>query len=349
MAGGPYAAPPPIPMAGGAYAASKVPAPAGASPRPPALPRGASPRPLRPSKTRVPAVPIASNADGAATAAVAMEPGSPSGVSPGLDAALGGCRSSRMELAQQRPHTHCGSMQRPRVDGVGDEEDREDGDSDAEGAACCAQGAAAVREGSCGSCRNCAKLRLRLEHEERARVKAQEQLAKLQSINLELRRRQLEAASPSAAPEATPAVITTVEQGAVPSTGSAAPKTGAATPRGLAEESGDLVSHSLESYRREVAILQEALRERDAREAALAERLRQQRGDHEAAKQEWEGQVAGLVCELQELEVRNRELEGVLRSAALEPSPATTSTAWSARGTTDGSEAASRFLGVEEA
>merc|ERR1719310_2172068 len=83
----------------------------------------------------------------------------------------------------QRPQTHCGSVHRspPRVgasQGAGDclGSPREEETS---------PGASALE--LVAGCRLCMKLRLRLENEERARVKAQEQLLGLHSENLRLK------------------------------------------------------------------------------------------------------------------------------------------------------------------
>ncbi|CAK0876947.1 unnamed protein product, partial [Prorocentrum cordatum] len=55
-----------------------------------------------------------------------------------------------------------------------------------------------------------------------------------------------------------------------------------------------------------------ALRERDLREAASAESLRRQREESGAALREAQAQVASLVCEVQELEAHNAQLQAAL-------------------------------------
>lgn len=169
----------------------------------------------------------------------------------------------------KRPQSHCGAFQRPpRADEVVDEE--VDGPD-------CSHAGAAARE-SVGSCRLCLKLRLRLENAERARMKAQEQLAQQQVENLRLR-----------------GVVTQPEQ-------ESATEHEAAKSR-IANNASDLDgANLLESYRREVELLQARLRERDAREAALVEKHRQVLRDHETSRQEWEAQAAGFVCEVQDLQ-----------------------------------------------
>lgn len=79
-----------------------------------------------------------------------------------------------------------------------------------------------------------------------------------------------------------------------------------------AHAANEEVGRSLESHRREVAILRNALRLRDCRESDLMECQRRLKTEHTAEKQEWEGQVASLVCEVQDLEARNRRLEAAI-------------------------------------
>lgn len=304
----------------------------GAAPRPPGQPRGSSARP--PRSVRVSAVlspltprswigPCAPEAtpdllDGVCDLAASLtaslgassRSSSPYGASPINTSRAPSASSARSRersaRAAARPQTHCGSMWRAG----------ESCEADDAADACSAAGAAAL-ESVRGGCPACAKLRLRLEHTERARVRAQEQLARLQSDSVRARRQ------PNAAGYPAEALTPRADSGSP----SGAPNSGAQDYLVL---DGD-VGPSLEGYRREVSMLREALRERDAREAAAATQQRRQKAEQEAARQEWEGHVAGLLCEVQDLEARNRELEGALRHTA---TPATASTeAASARGT----------------
>lgn len=168
--------------------------------------------------------------------------------------------------SSKRPQSHCGAFQRPI---------RPDEDIDAPD---CSHAGAAARE-SVGSCRLCLKLRLRLENAERARMRAQEQLAQQQVENLRLRgvvtRPVLEYATEQESAESR-----VIE-----------------APAGTTDNDG---ANLLESYRREVEVLQARLRERDEREAIILQNHRRELRDHESSRQEWETQVAGLVCEVQE-------------------------------------------------
>lgn len=101
---------------------------------------------------------------------------------------------------------------------------------------------------------------------------------------------------------------------------------GGGTPRSADAANGE-VGRSLESYRREVTILRNSLKQRDAREADLAEGQRRLKSEHRVAKEEWDAQVAGLVCEVQDLEQRNRQLEAALRALAGSSSAAASTTA----------------------
>lgn len=174
------------------------------------------------------------------------------------------------DRGSKRPQTHCGAFQRPTC--LDEDADTPD----------CSHAGAAARE-SVGSCRLCLKLRLRLENAERARVKAQEQLAQQQVENLRLRGVVMQ---PEHAAEQAGSVTESesAESGVV---------------GGPADRDGATL---LEGYRREVELLQARLRERDDREAELMEKHRQVVRDHEASRREWETQVVGLVCEVQELQ-----------------------------------------------
>merc|ERR1712232_727721 len=110
-----------------------------------------------------------------------------------------------------------------------------------DGPECGGAGAEALHSVAPG-CRSCMKLRIRLENEERARVKAQEQLAHLHSQNLSCRN---VADDVPGTPDS--------ERRRPPSAG----RCNISSPL-------DDVARSLETYRREVALLQEALRDRDA-------------------------------------------------------------------------------------
>lgn len=264
-----------------------------AVPRPPA-----SPRPPRPARQRSSATPPAASPTGDGQRSSSISP---------VEVIVCEQPSSGVKDLSFRPSTHCGALQRPPFDE----------EYNADVPECAAAGAAAL-DSVRGGCRSCHKFRLRLEHEERARVKAQEQLAKLQVDNLRLRR-QDSIDAPEAAVGKCGSEIEGGRRGAgdVRPGPEAAPKNGA----GCSGSDVDDVGHLLETYRREVAILREALEVRDAREAELNERSRRQRLEHEGSKQEWESQVAGLVCEVQDLEARNRELEVALRRALAAGSP----------------------------
>lgn len=145
------------------------------------------------------------------------------------------------------------------------------------------------------------KLMLRLEKEERARVKAQEQLAQLQAENIRLRgqERQRKLTSSSSSCESD-------------------------MPTGVDLDS---VGRALESYKRETALLKASLHERDAREAELEERMRQMKLEHERAQEEWEVQIANAICELQDLEAKNCELTSALRTALISSASTASTTA----------------------
>lgn len=174
--------------------------------------------------------------------------------------------------SSRRPQSHCGAFQRRTC---ADEDEYADVPD-------CSHAGAAARE-SVGSCRLCLKLRLRLENAERARMKAQEQLAQQQVENLRLRGVVTQPDQASDQPELA------TENESAESRAVGCPVDGSA-------------ANLLESYRREVELLQARLRERDDREAKLMDKHRQQSRDHESARQEWETQVAGLVCEVQDLQ-----------------------------------------------
>lgn len=224
----------------------------------------------------------------------------------------------------RRPQTHSGAAQRQGSWGASmllhEEELAASGDGD-DAPACGSAGAAALQSlGGTGACRLCTKLRIRLEHEERARVKAQEQLAKLQAEGLARARASgaqawadgAEGASGAAPPPAN--ASPPMPRGAWVS-GAAPP-----TPRGAgaapSPAPGEDVARALEGYRREVALLKEALAEQDRREAELADGQRRLRAEHAAAQRDWEAQLAGLVCEVQDLEARNHQLETAVRRLA---------------------------------
>lgn len=183
-------------------------------------------------------------------------------------------------------------------------------------------------------------------------MKAQEQLVKLHAENLRLKRdsrdAEQETGSCSAsvggtAIGATNSHDTLAGVGGGSSPSREAPKSGANT---VCAEADD-IGHSLDSYRREVAILRQSLAARDARETQLVERQRQQHLDHDAAKQAWESQVAGLLCEVQDLESRNRQLENALRTLA-GASSGVGSTAASAGGLSRPSSEAATLSGHED-
>lgn len=177
----------------------------------------------------------------------------------------------------QRPRTHCGAMHRR----LADVDEKFQPNSLAYSTA-----GSSARE-LVGDCQSCAKFRLRLENAERARVRAQEQLAKLQAENLSLR--------------------------------GLRPKSTAERPESPSSSfpDADAASNVLEGYRREVALLHDAVCERDAQREKLLESQRKQMVEHDVARQEWEAQVARLVCEVQELEATNCELENRLREVVV--------------------------------
>jgi len=242
-----------------------------------------------------------------------------------------------------RPRTHCGLLRAAGADEVLDADDRAG-----------PPGAGVTARERAGSCRLCMKLMLRLENEERARVKAQEQLVKLQMENLRLRGLRQSSSSeaaghadalpPAEEPGTAAAALSPAPAGAVATAGTGG--TGAvASP----DESLDDAGRLLERYRREVEMLRERLRRQSELEADFVEQRRQQKAEHVAAIQEWESQVAGLVCEVQDLEARNLQLEGSLR--ALAPASAMSSTTASAREAASGasSEAATTHGGLDDA
>ncbi|CAE8736057.1 unnamed protein product [Polarella glacialis] len=182
------------------------------------------------------------------------------------------------------------------------------------------RGAAALEELLSG-CRSCLKLRLKLEHSERARVKAQEQFARAQRESLMLRRRCVEqeeggGSSPSRAASlgaaAVGSEVLNISTGALTITAEHSPVISDASAKAAMDED---VTRTLEGYRREVSLLQQQLLERSAREADLQEQLRQQRLEHDAAKQDFEVQVSSLLCDLGDLEAQNRTLLGASSSS----------------------------------
>lgn len=199
----------------------------------------------------------------------------------------------------QRPRTHCGYVH--TADEVVEVDEME------------CVGAGAIARGLAGNCRSCIKLRLKLEHEERARVKAQEQLATLHAENLRLRG-EFRACSTFANNTCNDRPMTAQSRSSYDRSGSTV--TASASLQDL-----DAVGGKLEGYRREVELLRDALRERDLREASFIEQQRRQREEHDSATLEWQAQLAGLVCEVQDLEARNEELETSLRASRLAVSP----------------------------
>lgn len=182
------------------------------------------------------------------------------------------------------------------------------------------------------------KLRLRLAHAERARVKAQEQLAALHAENLRLRSQLRTPLSPTASHEdesSGPAAASTtrrIRPERTPDHASPEPDSQCSVAAGSPLELDD-AARTLEGYRREVELLREALKERARREASFEDLQRKQREEHEATKQEWQVQLAGLVCEVQDLEGRNQALRISLQDARLAtPSSVQSSTTASARG-----------------
>lgn len=217
----------------------------------------------------------------------------------------------------QRPRTHCGAVHRHQSEA-------EESQSGGEEPECSAAGAVA-RE-LAGDCRLCMRLRLKLGHEERTRVKAQEQLAAMHAENVRLRSQVRTGGSTSSPSTAFP-MREVEEAAAVPAVASTPGRCrpDSARSRGTPESamsegfaSGgsplelDVAGRALEGYRREVDLLRESLRERDRREASFTDLQRKQREEHESAKQEWQAQLAGLVCEVQDLEMRNDELQASL-------------------------------------
>jgi len=237
----------------------------------------------------------------------------------------------------ERPRTHCGSLHRPplspadqpRRNSVRAEEEEGDEDVPLIGGSRGADALDAVSPG----CRSCCKLRLRVEHERRARVKAQEQLVQLQAEVLRLRSRWGSSGN-DAVDTAIPAPGGNSCLEGIGHCGKDSEDTVIPTPGGnscpegiyqgeasLLRESLDTamaaaggnsrlegIGRSLDGYQREVSFLRESLHERDEREAAFAESQRRLRGELESAKQELEAQVATLICDVQELEAQNRKL-----------------------------------------
>eukprot|EP00927_Polykrikos_kofoidii_P078234 TRINITY_DN75085_c0_g1_i1.p1 TRINITY_DN75085_c0_g1~~TRINITY_DN75085_c0_g1_i1.p1 ORF type:complete len:309 (-),score=39.08 TRINITY_DN75085_c0_g1_i1:84-1010(-) len=282
-------------MAGGAY------------PRPPATPRDSSDLPTRPARRPPLGGASVRGADGVV----------PINSVSGKCLLRDGSVDNRMQLLSQRsedigprPHTHCGASLRSHDD-----------DDDAETLGRVGPGALAllsVRDG----CRCCAKLRLRLEHEERARVKTQEQLARVQGEYLAMRRRHSEGgestgdASQRCDSTIPPLLWKGSEAGAEdPALEVPGERRGDVTPVDTPRTiscPGDDVTRILEGYRREVGLLRMALLDRDARESSMAEEQRREREQHLAAKRDWEAQVAVLLCDVHDLETRNRDLENNL-------------------------------------
>eukprot|EP00435_Cladocopium_sp_Y103_P015414 s3455_g3.t1 len=161
--------------------------------------------------------------------------------------------SSRPEAATvpslDRPHTHSGvSLEVGTEDGATERPERY-------------------------SCSSCCKLRLKLEHAERARVKAQEQLVRLQQEHLRMRQASgYGGADAPAAPPLAPAAALAAD-----------------------EE----VARTLESYRREVAFLKQSLAEQKEQEGSLREELQTLRKEHAERVQALQGQLATLLLDLE--------------------------------------------------
>jgi len=214
-----------------------------------------------------------------------------------------------------------------------------------------------------GSCRLCVKMRLRIENEERARVKAQEQLARLQAENIRLRGGGTGGSASSSSRPTTPQVRNVSQETSAQSIGK---RDSRGSPDVFTESAHngdcsvdlDSVGRTLESYRREVTLLRASVREREELEARFEDRQRQLRVEHEQAQQEWESQVTGLICEVQDLEARNRQLERTTRvaigasgatSTAASGTGGATSTAASGTGTRPTSSEAAISISLDEA
>lgn len=181
-----------------------------------------------------------------------------------------------------------------------------------------------------GSCRLCMKMRLRIENEERARVKAQEQLAKLHAENIRLRGGRTSGGGSSSSRLGT--------------SSSELPEEAAQDALGSIDL--DNVGRTLESYRREVSLLRAAVREKEEQESRFEQRQRALRAEHEQAQLEWESQVAGLICEVQDLEARNMQLQRTFRLAT--EVSGSTSTAASGSGTRPTSSEAANLSSPED-
>lgn len=212
----------------------------------------------------------------------------------------------------------------------------EEQDAADEGSPTCRSAGAIALAGIANGCKSCFKLRLKLESEERARVKAQEQIVRLRSESSRLRAQYEPIAGE---PGLSPNAIDGDGAGGVDSscggTGSSAvggctggypiaTQSPRATPQEAAARAAanaqidladaDVSSKLLEGYRRQVELLQRSLRERDAREAGLQERQCRQKREHDIEKRKWEAQIATLMCDAQDLETRNCDLEKNLRA-----------------------------------
>ncbi|CAK9116362.1 unnamed protein product [Durusdinium trenchii] len=121
------------------------------------------------------------------------------------------------------------------------------------------------------SCSSCGKLRLKLEHAERARVKAQEQLVRIQQENVRMRQ----------------------------TSGYAGGESG-----GVAAD--EEVARTLESYRREVAFLKQSLAEQKELEVQLREELQRLRHEHAERMEQVQGQMATLLLDLTEAEAGSK-------------------------------------------
>lgn len=236
----------------------------GVPPRPPVHPPDASLRPGRPQRARVSAASPTSGPCASSEVSLDSRRSTPEQQQAWWEA------QQPADLLLQRPQTHCGARSRQQFD-------EEVLESDPLLSAAGARALQDIRT----DCRSCLKLRLKLAHEERARVKAQEQLVRLQQELLRLRK-------PSSS---------SVELG---------------TPGDSGADLDNDIGRQLDTYKREVALLQRALQEREAFEVQAAEERRQQQLQSEHAKQAWEGELAALLCDMQELEARNRALEAQL-------------------------------------
>ncbi|CAJ1375533.1 unnamed protein product [Effrenium voratum] len=170
----------------------------------------------------------------------AVEPLSSCGSTPEVDTPR-----REPEAIAERPSTHCGAP--PRIAAFDEE---------------VADGEPQRPSTGCGAC---CKLRLRLEHAERARVKAQEQLVRMQQENLRLRR------------------------------GGYAGETA-----GDGISADEEVARTLEGYRREVSFLKQSLAEQKAQEAQLREEMRCQQRKDRGRLEVLQGQVASLMLDLAE-------------------------------------------------